>query len=78
MDRPSDERLVPSVSGTASPTADLFAVRIAGVSDAVSKGRRAGVLEIQIWRRGQAAPESATDVAVEEPMEVRVNGASSP
>ena len=40
-----------------------------------SKGQSPGIREVSIARRGQSAPERDL-VAVEEPMEVRVNGAS--
>ena len=40
-----------------------------------SKGQSPGIREVSISRRGQSAPERDL-VAVEEPMEVRVNGAS--
>ena len=54
---------------------DWFAVRIAGVSEASSRAGAPGIREVQISRRGQATPQR-DHVAVEEPMEVRVNGAS--
>ena len=45
------------------------------MADAPTRARTPGIREVQISRRGQAAPERDY-VAVEEPMEVRVNGAS--
>jgi FdhD protein len=45
------------------------------VADVPTRARPPGIREVQISRRGHAAPER-DHVAVEEPMEVRVNGAS--
>ena len=45
------------------------------MADAPTRARTPGIREVQILRRGHAAPER-DHVAVEEPMEVRVNGAS--
>jgi FdhD protein len=45
------------------------------VADAPSTAPTPAIRDVTIWRRGAAAPERDR-VAVEEPMEVRVNGAS--